>query len=353
MKTKIILVLALFLMSASCSIGGAKGVVAGTVKTVNGGSDWQFMNSIKDSKSTIAGLNVSKMVFDPSNRQQPYVGGYNGGLYKWEDSTNTWKEILSNVFVYDFVISPNDNKVIYAAGLFNNHGRVLVTKDGGATWTQIFNDSLLDNAVRAIVLNPIQTSQVVIGLANGSIVKSADGGLSWQLAKDFNDRVNRMSWQNGNIFVLLQAKGLYASQDFGINFTQISTSLSSANINNVNDVLLNNNTSLSFNQFYVDAVSPNLMYITSSVGLYKSLDGGKTWSFIKLPVKEGKSVARAITVANTSSNLVFTNIGSTIYKSTDGGTTWQTQKVATNGEVNYIIVDPVLPQIVWAGIYGK
>lgn len=352
MKTKILLLAAVLLMSVSCSFGTSKDVIGGAVKTVNGGADWQFANTISGSKATLASLNVSKIAFDPSNRQEVYVGGYNGGLYKWDDGSSSWKEILSNILVYDFAVNPLDSKVIYVAGLFGDHGRVLITKDGGATWTQIFNDPATSNPVRAVVLNPGSPSQVMIGLGSGSIIKSNDGGLSWQLVKDFTDRVNRMAWQNGSVYVLLQVKGLFASSDFGTNFSQLSATLAPASSTG-NNPFNSSNSAINYNQFFVDPVSSGLMYVTTSQGLYKTLDGGKTWSLVTLPVQNGQSLTRAIAVANSSSNLVFTSIGSTIYKSTDAGQTWQTQKVATNGLINYIIVDPTLPQIAWAGVYGQ
>ncbi len=343
---KLLFLVGIIFVSAGCSLSGGNSIVSGTVKTVNGGTDWQFMNKIQNSKTTINNLSVSKMSFDSRDRSKVYVGGYNGGLYQWDDSSSSWREILSNILIYDFVVSPSDSKVIYAAGLFANHGRLLVTKDGGASWTQIFNDPAQDNPVRTVVLNPANTNQIVIGLGSGSVIRSADGGLSWQLAKDFADRINRMLWQNNNLYALLQTKGLVMSTDFADNFNQIS--------NNIAGNAASASTGgLTYNQFFVDSVSSSLIYITTSNGLYKSVDAGLTWINVHLPIQNGDSVSRAIAVSQSSSNVVYTNVGSTVYKSTDGGATWQTQKVATNGIINYILVDPTLPQIAWAGVYGS
>jgi len=347
-KTKILLFLSVALLSAGCSLSG-NAITAGTVKTVNGGADWQFMNKIQGSTATIDSLSISKMAFDPQDRTVVYAGGYNGGLYKWDDPSSSWKEILSNILVYDFVVNPVDSKTIYAAGLFSGHGRLLVTKDGGATWNQIFNDPSQDNPVRSVVLNPANLNEIVIGLGSGSVIKSADGGLSWQLAKDFADRVNRMIWQNNSMYILLQDKGLFVSTDFAGTFTQLSAGVHPVAVSN--NII--NPAPATFNQFYVDPLTPSLMYITTSDGLYKSIDGGTTWANMPLPIQNGDSVSRSIAVAQNSSNIVFTNVGSTVYKSTDGGATWQTQKVATNGIINYILIDSQLPQIDWAGIYGS
>ena len=74
---------------------------------------------------------------------------------------------------------------------------------------------------------------------------------------------------------------------------------------------------------------------------------------IPLPIKPSDALARAIAVARSSSNIVFTSVGNTIYKSTDAGVTWQTQRVNTAGFVNYVLIDPQLPQIDYAGVYGS
>jgi photosystem II stability/assembly factor-like uncharacterized protein len=103
---------------------------------------------------------------------------------------------------------------------------------------------------------------------------------------------------------------------------------------------------------FVDTTSPKLIYLTTNKGLFKTLDEGKTWLQQKLPVKPGESEAKAIAVAPSSSNLIFTRVGSTVYKSTDGGQNWQTQGIASAGFINYILIDPQLPQIVYAGVYA-
>ena len=51
-------------------------------------------------------------------------------------------------------------------------------------------------------------------------------GISWQLANNFSDRINRVLWQNGNVYVLNKTKGLFKSSGFADNFTDITESLS-------------------------------------------------------------------------------------------------------------------------------
>ncbi|MBI5530319.1 MAG: hypothetical protein HY918_02355 [Candidatus Doudnabacteria bacterium] len=348
---KFILGIALIFLAAGCNFFSSS-LPAGVMKSTNGGADWQFSNAIKgNSAQSLVSLSISKMAFAPSNRETVYAGSYTSGLFKSEDSGANWSKILSNVFVYDFAISPGDPKIIYAAGYFADHGRVVKTTDGGASWNQVYNEESTLNAVRAIAINPNNPNQIIIGTTSGSIIKSADGGISWQLARNFSDRVNRMLWQNGNIYVLLKAKGLFKSTGFAENFDEVSSTLSKTY--NLGSLSYTSSTIDSFSQLYVDYTTPGLIYVTTNKGLFKTVDDGKNWQQLQLPVKAEDADARAVAIAPSSSNIVFTSVGSTIYKSTDGGQTFQTQSKQTAGFINYILIDPQLPQIVYAGVYSS
>ncbi len=348
---KILIILSLALLSAGCSAFQTK-LPAGVVKSVNGGSDWQFSNAIASSTTaSLVGLNISKLDFDPNNRQTVFVGTYTDGMFRSDDSGAHWNRVLSKIFVYDFAIKPGDAKTIYASGLCVDHGCVVKTTDGGASWTEIYKEGSVAtaSAVRTITINPLNLNQIIIGTASGSVIKSADSGNSWQLANDFKNQVNRILWQGGNVYALVKAKGLFISPGFADNFTDLTANLKStyAAANLIN----NSDTIEAFNQVFVDFTSPTLIYITTSKGLFKTVDGGQNWTAQQLPLKPSESIVHAIAIARNSSNIVYTSVGSTIYKSLDAGQSWQTQNINSGGYINYILIDPQLPQIVYAGVY--
>ena len=347
MKTKILLLTgAILLLSASCN--SASPLPIGMAKTVNGGADWQFANTYASStKISLAALGISTIALDPSNHETVYGSTYEDGLFKSTDSAATWTQILSKILVYDFAINPINNKEIYAVGIYNNHGNVLKTTDGGASWQQVYNEASENNPVRAIALNPTNPSQIVIGLESGNVVRSYDGVLTWKLSNNFDARVNRISWQAGSIYILLREKGLYKTDSSADNYMELTGPVTSNTAFNGSNV----NSESSYNEFYVDPVSMSLMYVTTSRGLFKSVDAGKTWNFVAIPVKADADDTRAIAVSRASSNIVYTSIDNIIYKSSDAGSTWQTQSLATAGFVNYILIDQSLPQIVYAGVY--
>lgn len=349
MEHKKFIIISLVFLAAACNPFAAS-PQAGVYKTLNGGSDWKPANKLKTGAGSLIGIYVSRLGFDPSNNQTVFAASYSAGLYKSEDAAGTWVNILANIGVYDFALNPQDPKIIYAAGLCVDHGCVLKTTDSGASWNEVYHEGSVSNPVRSIAINPQNPSQIVIGTTLGSVVKSPDGGLSWQLANNFNNQVNRVLWQDG-IYVLLKDKGFFKSADFGVTFTELTAGLKTTfNVSSGSFDSSNSSVGM-YHQVYADFSAPSLIYLTADKGLYKSTDSGQTWKAQTLPIQPDQTAARAIAVAKTSSNIVYVSVGGTVYKSLDGGGTWQTQGVAKTGFVNYILIDPQLPQIVYAGIY--
>lgn len=351
MSKKILVVLAALVFTAQACNPFARSSTAGIIKTVNGGADWQFSNAIKDNRnSSLNGVSVSSLAFDPTRRETLYAGSYTEGLYKSEDSGASWTRILSKILVYDFAIHPQDSKRIYAAGYYGGFGKVLVTVDGGASWEEVYNEESTENPVRAIALNPANPQHLVIGTSSGSVLRSTDSGQNWTLVTNLDDRINRIFWRSGSIFVLMRAKGLYVAPEGSSQFQDFTHNLTAtANF----DAMRLEERVTNFSQMFIDPSNPSIIYLTTQRGLYKTYDGGRSWQYVTLPVRPESAYARAVAVAQSSSNVVYTSVGSTVYKSTDGGLSWQTQKIPTDGFVNYLLVDPALPQITYGGVYSQ
>jgi len=348
-RKKLIFVIGLILISAACNPFAAV-PKAGVFKTVNGGADWRPANTLKTGSGSLSSTYISKLAFDPANSQTVFAASFSSGLFKSDDAAATWSSILSNIQVYDFAVNPQNSKIIYAAGLCVDHGCLLKTADGGTSWNEVYHEGTASDPVRSVAVNPANPNQMAIGTTLGSVVKSSDSSISWQLANNFNDQVNEVLWQD-NIYVLLKNKGLFKSTDLGATFAELTGGFKNTSNSIGIDNLTGNSTVGTYHQVYVDPESFSLIYLTADKGLYKSLDGGQTWAAQSLPVQPGQNPARAIAVSKTNSGIVYTSVGGTVYKSLDGGASWQTQGVVTTGFVNFILIDPSLPQIAYCGIY--
>ena len=115
----------------------------------------------------------------------------------------------------------------------------------------------------------------------------------------------------------------------------------------------------------IDAVwnSPNTIFLgTASGGVWKTENGGASWTpvFDEQPIQNIGSIA--ITQSNPSIVWAGTgegnprnsiSLGEGIYKSLDGGKTWKRMGLEKTRNIHRIIVDPTNPDVVYAGVMGN
>ena len=341
--------LALPLLAASCSSTSSnQSTVKGVLKTVDGGQTWIVSNAIAGSASTITGLDVSDMAFDASDDKTIYLSSTDSGLWKTSDTAQTWKQILSKVTVYDFYVSPQNNNDIYAVGVYDSHGKIIESQDGGTSWQELYNESSQLNSVNTIVTDPQNPQMLLAALNDGTLLKSIDGGVSWLVQYNFNNQTLKLRYDSAhNLYMLLKNNGIYESTDNGQTWNSISKPLTDLSVYNANT--LHVDTVSSFIKFTLDPVTPGIIYTTTSAGLYKTTDNGKNWAFLSLPVDHSGQLPRAIATDN-GGMVAYTSIGGTIYRSIDGGQSWQTQETPTTYAINKILIDPHTNTLMFAGI---
>ena len=154
------------------------------------------------------------------------VGHKDGQIYLTFDGTGTspptspaWSRISNGTpgrFVTRLVIdetrSPN---WIYATfGGFSNNN-VYVTKDLGATWTDVSGATgsatdLPAVPVRSLVISPVRNDFLYVGTEVG-VFASEDAGATWRLPQDgpANVSVEDLFWLNGYLVAVTHGRGLF------------------------------------------------------------------------------------------------------------------------------------------------
>ncbi len=345
MKKIVIVICAILLLAVSCN---SKDVKVGIVKTANGGVDWQSANLIKDAEKTLLERSISKVAFNPEG-DKVFASAFDGGMYSTEDAGENWNEVLGNVTIYDFAFHPYDSQIIYAASYLSERGRVMQTKDGGKSWTEVYSDAGNKNPVRAIAVNPNNPAEVVIGMGKGALIATSDEGANWRLIQNYNDRINKIVWQGSDMYVVVKNTGVFKSSDGGNSSQQISRSLTRTE-NRAQTSIFGSGRVNDYRQLAVSDVDSNLLYLTTNRGLFRSNDGGSSWSYVSMPVRQQDAQTHAVAIAPGSDSTLYVSANSVIFKTTDGGNSWSSSDTSTNGLVTSILINPEQPLLVFAGV---
>lgn len=298
------------------------------------------------------------IAIDPRNSNVIYVGAAQGGVWKSTDGGAHWKSLTDfapSLAINTIAIDAKNPNIIFAGTGEDNlscdsyHGAgILRSVNGGHTWTTVGASVFQGSAIGNIILDPryegsAERERLIVGAGfSGSSNSQTE------------------SCQNSVPKGQLPAYGVFVSDNGGLSFTQ---TLSAGNLSQFPF-------SLGISDLKMSPSDPNTLFAAMQVeGIFKSVDGGLTWSNLDnvstsgLPAPEAGfdriQLAIAPSDANTAyavySNQVFQNAHMQAFKTTDGGATWSnlsTVPDVCDGQCWYdmpIAVSPTDPNSVFIG----
>jgi hypothetical protein len=131
------------------------------------------------------------LALNPKDQDTLYVGTSDEGIFKSEDGGGTWEKLsgIEHPRVTAVAVSPTDGTV-YAG---TEPSALFVSRDGGGSWRELEGMGNLPSAptwsfpprpwtshVRAIAPSYADPDLVVVGIELGGVVRSTDGGETWQ-----------------------------------------------------------------------------------------------------------------------------------------------------------------------------
>ena len=140
---------------------------------------------------TLEGRGARCVAVDPEDSDTLYVGTSDEGLFRSEDGGKGWERLsgIEHPRVTSVAVSPVD-RALYAG---TEPSTLFVSRDGGASWRELEGLKNLPSAptwsfpprpwtshVRAIALSHEDPNPVVAGIELGGVVRSADGGETWE-----------------------------------------------------------------------------------------------------------------------------------------------------------------------------
>jgi len=268
-----------------------------------------------------------------------------GALSKTSSSSSNWTNLGPQTSIPTnggagrvncIVFDPTNSNTIYigapAGGLWKSN-------DGGTTWSSNTDELPNSIGVSALAIDPTNTNVMYLGTGDRDagdtygvgILKTTDGGNTWNptglsFTTDQFYRISKIVLHPANSNTVIAAvrtpsatvNGIYKSLDGGTTWT--------------------GKVAGKFYDLLVDPSNSSIWYAAGyneSVGVWKSADAGETWTKLAGGLPTSGTFRAAITLSGSTIYALFCNntdygyVGT--YKSTNGGSTWtKTDKGSLN-----------------------
>src|SRR5581483_4235086 len=221
--------------------------------------------------------------------------------------------------------------VVYAgttSGLFKS-------TDGGTTWSAT-GSGLPHSPIGALAIDPSATSTLYAGVNGAGMYKSVDGGASWVALPliVFPVTVEQLAVDPTNSSIVyavfggvLSPSSVYRSVDGGVTWSgPVTTGV------------------VSTSALVIDPVTPTTLYVASGNGIAKSTDSGNNWAV----VNDGLSNANilGLVLDPTAPTTLFASSNASVFKITNGGASWDQTTAPVGGR---LAMDESSPSTLYLG----
>lgn len=276
-------------------------------RSTDNAASWQSLPFPRALQSTLNAL-----IVDPCSPSTIYVGitatGEGPGLYKTEDGGTSWESIEMNGEPVTALAAAPYVCGTLAAGTISG---VMLSSDGGETWSRI---SPIDHpSLHPVVSLAFDGSSTDVLYAGTPKLpwKTSDRGKTWESIhfgiQDDSDIFSIVPY--GSRVFIGACSGVYRSID-GVEWTK---------------VLGIPGTSRRTYVVKPDPSNPKVLYAGTSMGLWKSLDAGLTWT------RKSELPVRAVAIDPTNPLTLFLGTDGGVLTSRDAG---ETLKSANRGFTN-------------------
>jgi photosystem II stability/assembly factor-like uncharacterized protein len=266
---------------------------------------WEFVGP-----SNIGGR-VVDIEFNPKNPNIVYAAAATGGVFKSEDMGKTWIPIFDSetcLSIGDIGIDQNNPEIIYvgtgeANGGHNNFPGVGIFKsvDAGNSWNFIGLDS--SASIGRIIVDPNNSQKIIIAAVGSYFIPNSQRGV-------FISENAGTTWK----------KSLFVSDSTGAIDLAI-------NPNNSNEIY-----AAMWERVRKPVFISNTHLYGSTSGIYKTIDGGKSWKVLDtsngLPNSDSLNIGRiGLSISSSNPNIIYATFSdgdflTGIYKSVDSGQNW-------------------------------
>lgn len=344
------LIIILPLSFSSCSLLGSSSEKPGGIyKSFDYGDSWESTNVFQDSSETtqdISSLLVTKIKIHPQDHKYVYLASSNAGLWYSTNAGKSWQQIFSSGNIFDFDLDPFNNGVVYAS-LGN---KVYKTINLGENWEPIYSESRSQVLINNLVVDPQNNLVVYLGTSAGELIRTTDGGESWQTITTIDKaKIKKIliNPKNNNlIYLAAEKKGIFKSRDQGNTWTNLQDNYYDRDDRDLRKKFRGIDT---LYDLIFDLTQSDALIYASNYGLLKSNDGGSTWQEINILTPPTSVIINSLAINPQDNSQIYYAAGDTLYRTFDTGNTWVNSPLLSSWSATAITVDYHTPNVIYLG----
>ncbi len=227
---------------------------------------------------------------------------------------NEWRNVGPNGGdVRAIVVDPADSSRFYFSTL---DGQIYTSENAGQNWRLLYNFNRPQLILDSMLIDSRDPKTLYVAGHRhkdpGGFFKSSDGGKTWREADEFKKMAIyaiTQSVKNPDMLLAGTYDGVHASYDSGNSWKKISDETATPGLINVESLA-------------IDPRNSDVIYAGTWYRPYKTTDGGKTWRLISKGMIDDSDVF-AITIDPRNADHIVSSACSGIYDSKDGGENWK------------------------------
>jgi len=312
---------------------------ATVIRSDDDGNTWNPKIKVDD-KKTIGGVDILSMAINPNYPNIVYIGTDANGLFVTKDDGETWTQVTFANKVYSLVFDPQNPDIMYGSGVFNKRAKIYKRIQENQEWKEVYTEPAEGTTITALAIDKANPQILYAGTSEGFIIKTTDGGLTWVNLKKAEGPVISIALDVANsshIFFGVFQRGILETKDGGTTIEDITKKIDPTR------------STTKLYTIVADPQLPGVIYAGTENGIFRR-SADETWSALNIIGSSKAFPVRAISINPKNSKEIIYSSAKAIYKSVDGGVTWSTFQLDTAKEISVLRYDLTDSAKIYAGL---